>query len=244
MEKLSNDSAERKISFSENFKIVKNKINIAAAKANRDVREIKLLAATKTVPVDVINYAISQGLACLGENKVQELLEKYPSLNRNACALHMIGHLQTNKVKKLIGKVDMIQSVDSIRLAEEIGRHSREAGVVTNVLVEVNIGRDKNKYGVRPEELGEFVGKIVEIDGISMRGLMTIPPICEKKTQTRQYFSQMYKLFVDIKMEKLDNSSVDVLSMGMSEDYEEAILEGATMLRVGSALFGSRNYNL
>ena len=240
MEKLSNELIRRNRDVEENLKIIKERIDKAAYSAGRDSKEIVLLAATKTVPVEVINHSIFLGIDTIGENKVQELLSKYNGLNKKDCSTHLIGHLQTNKVKKVVGKVDMIQSVDSERLALEIARVSKKQDVKTDILIEVNIGKEKNKSGALPENLEELFYIISQIDGIRVRGLMAIPPICQKKSETRKYFSHMYKLFIDIRDKKLDNINMDVLSMGMSADYEEAILEGATMIRVGSALFGKR----
>ena len=241
MEKLSNELIRRNRDVEENLKIIKERIDKAAYSAGRDSKEIVLLAATKTVPVEVINHSIFLGIDTIGENKVQELLSKYNGLNKKDCSTHLIGHLQTNKVKKVVGKVDMIQSVDSERLALEIARVSKKQDVKTDILIEVNIGKEKNKSGALPENLEELFYIISQIDGIRVRGLMAIPPICQKKSETRKYFSHMYKLFIDIRDKKLDNINMDVLSMGMSADYEEAILEGATMIRVGSALFGKRD---
>ena len=241
MEKLSNELIRRNRYVEENLKIIKERIDKAAYSAGRDSKEIVLLAATKTVPVEVINHSIFLGIDTIGENKVQELLSKYDGLNKKDCSTHLIGHLQTNKVKKVVGKVNMIQSVDSERLALEIARISKEQDVKTDILIEVNIGKEKNKSGALPENLEELFYIISQIDGIRVRGLMAIPPICQKKSETRKYFSYMYKLFIDIRDKKLDNINMDVLSMGMSADYEEAILEGATMIRVGSALFGKRD---
>lgn len=241
MEKLSNELIRRNRDVEENLKIIKERIDKAAYSAGRDSKEIVLLAATKTVPVEVINHSIFLGIDTIGENKVQELLSKYNGLNKKDCSTHLIGHLQTNKVKKVVGNVDMIQSVDSERLALEIARVSKKQDVKTDILIEVNIGKEKNKSGALPENLEELFYIISQIDGIRVRGLMAIPPICQKKSETRKYFSHMYKLFIDIRDKKLDNINMDVLSMGMSADYEEAILEGATMIRVGSALFGKRD---
>lgn len=241
MEKLSNELIRRNRDVEENLKIIKERIDKAAYSAGRDSKEIVLLAATKTVPVEVINHSIFLGIDTIGENKVQELLSKYDGLNKKDCSTHLIGHLQTNKVKKVVGKVDMIQSVDSERLALEIARVSKQQEVKTDILIEVNIGKEKNKSGALPENLEELFYIISQIDGIRVRGLMAIPPICQKKSEIRKYFSYMHKLFIDIRDKKLDNINMDVLSMGMSADYEEAILEGATMIRVGSALFGKRD---
>ena len=242
-ENLSNEEfKERCRFFEENFKQINEKIERAAAASGRKREDITLLAATKTVPVEVINFAVRQGLDHIGENRVQEFLSKYDALEKKDVSVQFIGHLQTNKVRQIVGKVSMIQSVDSLKLAEEISKQSQKLGLVTDVLVEVNIGKEENKSGIFPEKTEDFLQEITKICGIKVKGLMAIPPICEKIEQIRAYFSLMTKLFIDIKAKKLDNASMDYLSMGMSSDYEEAILEGANMVRIGSSLFGARNY--
>ncbi len=241
MAELSNDILnKRKHDLEENLKVVRERINQAAFEASRDPSNIKLLAATKTVEPELINHAISLGVNLIGENRVQELLEKYDGINKENIDIHFIGHLQRNKVKKIVGKVSMIESVDSIELANEIASYSKDNDVKTDVLIEVNIGREENKSGVFPEELESIFEQMSLIDNINIRGLMAIPPVCTKKEDSRKYFSQIYKLFIDIKQKKLDNGIMDVLSMGMSNDYYEAILEGASVIRIGSFLFGSR----
>lgn len=243
-EKLSNDELSKRCRFfDENYEETKERVEKAAAASGRKAKDIVLLAATKTVPVEVINHAISKGLTHVGENRVQELLSKYDELHKDNVSVQFIGRLQTNKVRQVVGKVSLIQSLDSRRLAEEIARQSQKQNRITDVLVEVNIGREENKSGVFPENTVDFLQEITEICGIKVRGLMAVPPICEKKEEVRSYFSQMTKLFIDIKDKKLDNASMDYLSMGMSSDYEEAILEGANMVRIGQSLFGARNYN-
>lgn len=226
--------------FDENYKRVREEIAQAAQKAGRDPNEVTLLAATKTVPVELVNYAISQGLACLGENRVQELLEKYGALNKAGCDLQFIGRLQTNKVKPLIGKVSCIQSVDSQRLAGEISRQSTAAGLTTGVLVQVNIGREPQKGGVDPDALLEFVEEVRTLPGIRVEGLMAVPPVCDNKSVLSRYFLDMHKYYVDIAAKKSDNGNMHSLSMGMSSDFPLAIQCGATMVRVGSSLFGAR----
>ncbi len=225
-----------------NYKIIVERISEAAFKVGKNPSEITFLAATKTVDVDVINYAISLGLKYIGENKVQELLSKYESYNLNDCSLQFIGHLQSNKVRHIVGKVDLIQSVDSVKLAKEISKQSIKNNVNTDILIEVNIGREKNKSGVMPEMLLELVDEIKDFNNISVKGLMAIPPICENKQKISNYFYNVNKLFIDISSKKLDNVSMDVLSMGMSSDYYEAILAGSNMVRIGSSLFGARDY--
>lgn len=224
----------------ENLKRIRHQVAEAALRAGRDPQEIVLMGATKTVPPEIINFAISRGLTHIGENRVQEMLSKLPDLELGTARLHFIGHLQSNKVRKLIPTVSMIQSVDSPKLAETIARISLEASTVTDVLIEVNIGGEESKAGIHPDAAAEFAAQIGELPGIRLRGLMAIPPICENSAQIRNYFSEIYKLFIDIRAKKSDNSHMNVLSMGMSGDFADAISEGSTMIRVGSALFGSR----
>jgi len=242
MEKSSNEYDQRFLSLEENLKVIRNHIGEAAIKSGRNPQDITLLAATKTVPVQVINKGIELGIDYIGENKVQELCDKYDELDLAHCNCQFIGHLQTNKVKNLIGKVSMIQSVDSPHLAQEISRLSAAQSVATDILIEVNIGCEENKSGVLPQNLDELLSHISILPAIHIRGLMAIPPICENNSEIRQYFLNMYKYFIDIKGKKIDNISMDYLSMGMSGDYAQAILEGANMVRVGSALFGARIY--
>ena len=225
-----------------NYKLINERIAEAAQKVGKSREDITFLAATKTVEPEVINHAISLGLDHIGENKVQELLSKYNSYNLENCSLQFIGHLQTNKVKQIVDKVDLIQSVDSLKLANEIAKQSIKLNKTTDILVEVNIGREENKSGVYPENLEELLCEISEIEGISVKGLMTIPPICDNKHKISKYFNNMHNIFIDISQKKLDNISMTILSMGMSADYYEAILEGANMVRIGSSLFGARDY--
>ena len=225
-----------------NYFEIKENIARAAEKSGRKPEEITFLAATKTVEPAVINYAVSLGLKHIGENKVQELLSKYEEYDLKNCELQFIGHLQTNKVRQIIDKVAMIQSVDSRKLAAEISKQSVKNGIVSTILIEVNIGREENKSGVLKEELDELIGKISEMPNIKIRGLMTVPPICKEKIEVCKFFDEMYQLFIDFSCKKSDNVCMDYLSMGMSDDYEEAVLSGANMVRVGSRLFGQRIY--
>ena len=225
-----------------NYDFINEKIAEAAMKAGKTREDITFLSATKTVEPEYINYAISLGLSYIGENKVQELLSKYDQYNLENCSLQFIGHLQSNKVRKIVGKVDLIQSIDSMKLAKEVSKCSLKNNITSDILVEVNIGKEENKSGVMPEMLEELVEEISTLPAVNVKGLMTIPPICEKKDEIRRYFEKMNRLFLDISSKKLDNVSMDFLSMGMSSDYYEAILEGANMVRIGSALFGNRIY--
>lgn len=202
-----------------------------------------VLAATKTVPADTINRIYDLGIHTIGENKVQELLEKYDALDKRF-DIHFIGRLQRNKVKYLIGKVSLIHSVDSIELAEEIDRRSASAGVVTDCLIEVNAGGEESKGGIEPDNFEEFIGKIGKLSHIKVRGLMTIPPKCEDSEKKLQYFRKISGIFIDNRAKKVDNSiSMDILSMGMTHDYREALECGSTMIRIGEGIFGKRIYN-
>lgn len=225
-----------------NYKYIEERIAEAALRSGRKREDITFLAATKTVEPEYINYAISLGLDHIGENRVQELLAKYEQYDLEHCSLQFIGHLQSNKVRQIVGKVDLIQSVDSVKLAKEVSRVSEKNGIASNILIEVNIGGEENKSGISPDRLEELLGEVSVLPSVKVCGLMTIPPICEEKSIIRKYFSEMRNIFLDISAKNIDNVSMDILSMGMSSDYCEAILEGANMVRIGSALFGNRVY--
>ncbi len=243
MEKLSDEVlAERCQDFLANYKIIMERVTQAAVLSGRKPEDIHVLAATKTVPHELIAFATQNGIQLIGENKAQELNEKYPFYQLPARNIHFIGHLQTNKVASVVGKVGMIQSVDSIRLAKEIAKRSLSLGISTDVLVEVNVGYEENKSGISPEQVIPFLKEISQLQGISVKGLMTIPPVTEIPEDSRQFFSIISSLAVDIREKNIDNVNVDILSMGMSSDYYEAILEGANMVRIGSLLFGKRIY--
>lgn len=226
----------------ENYKTIKENIAQAALKSGRKSEDVRFMAVTKTVESLYINHALSLGVDLIGENRVQEFLGKRDELNLNSVEKHLIGHLQTNKVRQIVGEVDMIDGVDSIKVAKEIGKVSQKKGIITDVLVEVNIGGEESKFGLDPVKLDETVCEMAEIDGIRICGLMAIPPICTDEEENRKFFSNMYTMFLDIKAKKLDNVNMNILSMGMSDDYVSAILEGSTMVRVGSSLFGRRVY--
>ena len=228
--------------FDKNFAEIKGKIAAAAEKSGRRAEDIIILAATKTVDADFINYAIQNGIDYIGENRVQEFLSKENDVTKNVHK-HFIGHLQTNKVRDIVGKVELIQSVHSLKLAREIGKVSVKKGIVTDVLVEVNIGNEESKSGFSADEVLSAIEQMTEIEGICVKGLMTIPPICDQSDQVRKYFDKMYKLFIEIRDKKLYNN-IEILSMGMSDDYDVAVECGANMVRIGTALFGARNYNL
>lgn len=226
--------------FDLNFDAVMSKFNKALKVAGKEGKDVILLAATKTVDVDTINYAINKGIGYVAENRVQELLTKHGKLS--CVHEHFIGHLQTNKVKDVIEKVELIQSVDSYKLVNEISKQAIKHGKVMDILLEVNIGGEDSKWGFKPQDTLDAVKEISLLEGVRICGLMTIPPICECETEIREYFKKMYKLFIDIKNEKIDNSYMNILSMGMSDDFDIAIEEGANLVRVGTALFGKRNY--
>lgn len=237
---LSDD--ERFGAIEENLKIIRNDIAEAAIRSGRSPEEINLMAVTKTVESRFINKAIDCGISLIGENKVQELLLKEPELNLNDCRAHLIGHLQSNKVRKIVGKVDTIQSVDTVDIAKEIGKRSLQQGITTKILLEVNVGNEDSKFGFSSDCLFEKACEIGEIEGVSIDGLMCVAPICEKEAEIRAVFSNMRRMFIDIGAKKIDNINMNVLSMGMSGDYESAILEGANLVRIGSAIFGARIY--
>ena len=211
-----------------NYDFINEKIAEAAMKAGKTREDITFLSATKTVEPEYINYAISLGLSYIGENKVQELLSKYDQYNLENCSLQFIGHLQSNKVRQIVGKVDLIQSIDSMKLAKEVSKCSLKNNITSDILVEVNIGKEENKSGVMPEMLEKLVEEISTLPAVNVKGLMTIPPICEKKDEIRRYFEKMNRLFLDISSKKLDNVSMDILSMGMTNDYEVAIEFGGS----------------
>ena len=233
---------ERFSAIEENLKIISNDVAEAAIKSGRSFEDIALMAVTKTVEPRFINKAIDCGISLIGENKVQEFLLKEPELNLASCKAHLIGHLQSNKVRKIVGKVDTIQSVDTVDIAKEIGKRSVMQGLTTNVLLEVNVGNEDSKFGFTADELFERACEISEIDGVCINGLMCVAPICEKEAEIRSVFANMRRMFIDIGAKKIDNINMNILSMGMSGDFPEAIMEGATTIRVGTAIFGHRQY--
>ena len=229
------------LTISENVAIIKNNVLKALERSGR-TDTVTVLAATKMNSADRINVSIDSGIAVIGENKVQEQLEKNEGINKEKVTIHFIGHLQSNKVKYIIDKVDMIQSLDSISLAKEIDKQAKKHGIVMKVLVEVNICAEKSKSGVSPEQLEEFLVEVSKFENIRVKGLMSIPPIMTDEDTQRKIFQKIMKIYVDISSKNIDNIDMDILSMGMSDDYELAIEEGSTMIRVGSSLFGKRNY--
>ncbi len=201
----------------------------------------ELIAVTKTRTIDEINFAIECGIKHIGENRVQELLGKYDHIAKNEVSVHLIGRLQTNKVKYIIDKVDLIHSVDSYKLACEISKRAQNIGKIQDILVEVNIGDEDSKGGVSPSELLEFISTVADLEGIRIRGLMCIPPRIKENGSNLKYFSNLKQLSVDINAKKIDNVSMDILSMGMSDNYEDAIKAGSSFIRVGRGIFGTRN---
>ncbi len=220
---------------SENLKRVQYNIAEAKAKYRNENDDVRLMAVTKTVPYEIVNSVIEQGVDLLGENRVQEYLDKKDHYDKNA-EVHFIGHLQTNKVKYIVDSVKCIHSVDSLKLAAEIERLAEKNGIVMNVLTEVNIGGEESKSGISTDMLDELVYGISEMKNIKLCGLMTIPPVGNSEF----YFEKMQRIFEDLKAKKVDNVSMDILSMGMSADYVEAIKYGSNIVRVGSAIFGAR----
>lgn len=232
------------MSIAENVAAVKENIAAAALRCGRSPDEIKLVAATKMNDAGRVRQAIEAGVDICGENRVQELQEKYALGAYEGCPLHFIGHLQKNKVKYIVGKVGLIHSVDSVALASEINKRAAALGIVQDILLEVNIGAEPAKSGFAPGELSCALDAMAGFGSIRVLGLMAIPPICEKSEENRVYFRRMKQLFIDIGQKKYDNVLMQLLSMGMSADYEVAVEEGANLVRVGTGIFGARNYAL
>ena len=221
---------------------ISDQIQEISVNCGRNPADIRFMAVTKTVDAVRVNEAIDAGITLLGENKAQELCAKYEDYHKNGVEIHFIGHLQTNKVRQIIDKVTMVQSLDSISLAEELNRLCEKHQKQLDCLVEVNIGKEQTKSGIFPELLPQFLEQMTKFERIHVRGMMAIPPICEDIVQKEHYFSSMHELFIDIKEKKIDNINMDFLSMGMSDDYPTAIKHGSNLVRIGSALFGRRNY--
>lgn len=227
----------------DNLHEVETNIQKACERANRDRSEVTLIAVSKTKPVDMLQEVYDEGIRHFGENKVQELCDKIEQLPKDI-SWHMIGHLQTNKVKYIIGKTALIHSVDSLHLAEEIEKQAAKHNLSVPILVEVNIANETTKFGTTKEDAIELVRAISKLTHIHIQGLMTIAPFVENPEDNRLYFRQIKQLAVDIKNQNIDNVHMDILSMGMTGDYMVAIEEGATMVRVGTGIFGERNYNI
>ena len=227
----------------ENLQEVEERIQAACRRAGRDRSEVTLVAVSKTKPVETLQEAYDLGVRVFGENKVQEIREKYEALPKDI-EWHMIGHLQTNKVKYIVDKVKLIHSVDSLRLAEVIEKEAEKQNRIVDILLEVNVAEELSKFGLKTEEVLPLAEKITELSHIRLRGLMTIAPFVENPEKNRTIFANLHKLYVDIKEKNIDNGTVNILSMGMTNDFEVAIEEGATMVRIGTGIFGARNYNI
>ena len=226
----------------ENLQKVEENIEAACKRAGRDRKEVTLIAVSKTKPVEMLQEIYDEGIRCFGENKVQELTEKMPAMPQDI-EWHMIGHLQRNKVKYIAGKVALIHSVDTYRLAEEINIQAKKRNIVIPILVEVNIAHEESKFGTTEEDAVLLVEEISKLENVRIKGLMTIAPNVSNPEENRPYFKKIKQLSVDITNKNIHNVSMDILSMGMTNDYTVAIEEGATMVRVGTGIFGERNYN-
>ena len=230
------------MSIAENVARIRREIELAAIAAGRDPEEIRLCAATKMNDADAVRQAIAAGVDCCGENRVQELTAKLQEDAYRGAPVHFIGHLQTNKVRQVVGKVDLIQSVDSEHLLRAINAEAAKQHIQQNILLEVNIGQEESKSGFRAEDILPFLEKCGKFSNICIKGLMAIPPISQNKGDNVKFFLKMSELCVDIQRKKYDNVRVDCLSMGMSDDFTDAVANGSTMVRVGTAIFGARYY--
>lgn len=224
-----------------NYVQVLHNIKNACDKAGRNKEDVTLIAVSKTKPVEMLQEVYDAGCRDFGENKVQEIMDKYDKLPSDI-RWHMIGHLQTNKVKYIVDKVYMIHSVDSMKLAKEISKEALKKNVTVKILLEVNVAKEESKFGMMSEEVKNFYKEVIDLPGLEVCGLMTIAPYVENAEENRQYFVNLKQLVVDIADEKTDNKSIGELSMGMTGDYEVAVEEGATYVRVGTGIFGERNY--
>lgn len=227
----------------ENLSKVEKKIKDACERSGRDSKEVTLIAVSKTKPVEMIEEAIAAGKREFGENKAQEMKEKSEILPDNL-TWHFIGHLQTNKVKYVVGRAALIHSVDSLHLAEAIEKESAKKGVISQILIEVNVAQEDSKFGLKLEETEQLIREIAILPHVHINGLMTIAPFVENPEENREIFRQLRKLSVDINRKNIDNIDMNVLSMGMTNDYEVAVEEGATHVRVGTGIFGERNYSI
>ena len=228
-------------SIKENIENINAKIEAACQRSGRKREEVIFLVVSKTIDVPRIKEAVACGMTSLGENKVQEIMDKYEPMGEGI-KWHLIAHLQTNKVKYIIDKVELIHSVESIKLAEEISKRAVAKGVTANILLEVNVAGEESKFGIKPEECEQMVREISVMPNIVIKGLMTVAPAVENEEENRKYFRQMKQLLVDINSKKIDNVNMTELSMGMTGDYEVAIEEGATIVRIGTGVFGARYY--
>ena len=227
----------------DNYKCVLEDVNLTCKNVNRDCSDVTLIAVSKTKPVEMLQEVYNAGARDFGENKVQEIMDKYEKLP-NDIRWHMIGHLQTNKVKYIADKVYMIHSVESEKLAKEISKQAVKVGRTIPILIEVNVAEEDSKFGIKLEECEDFILAIHDLPGITIKGLMTIAPFVENAEENREYFRALKQLSVDITKKNIDNVSMDFLSMGMTGDYIVAIEEGANYVRVGTGIFGERNYSM
>ncbi len=227
----------------DNLSNVEQNIQAACQRAGRQREEVTLIAVSKTKPVSMIEEVMEEGILDFGENKVQELTSKYEILPRNL-RWHLIGHLQTNKVKYIVDKAVLIHSVDSLKLAEQINKEAAKKGIICNILIEVNIAAEDTKFGISAEEAYPLILEMSKLNNLCVRGLMTIAPFVDNPEKNREHFRNLRQLNIDIKLKNIDNVTMDVLSMGMTGDYEVAIEEGATMVRVGTGIFGERDYTI
>ena len=230
------------MSIAENIMRIRMQINAAAEAAGRDPKDIILCAATKMNDSSRVRQAIAAGITCCGENKVQELTQKLSENAYEGSAIHFIGHLQTNKVKAVVGKVSLIQSVDSLRLLSAISREAERQGIIQDILLEINIGQEVSKSGFSKDDILPVLENLSAYPHIFVRGLMAIPPVCENSGDNNKFFEEIRNLSVDITAKKYDNVSMEILSMGMSDDFADAIAHGSTMIRIGTAIFGARDY--
>ncbi|MBQ2101785.1 MAG: YggS family pyridoxal phosphate-dependent enzyme [Lachnospiraceae bacterium] len=227
----------------ENYEKVKEKVIKACERAGRNPQDVTLIAVSKTKPLEDLREAYAAGARDFGENKVQELVDKMPEMPSDI-RWHMIGHLQRNKVKYIVGKVYLIHGVDSLRLAQEISKEAVRQGVTVNILMEVNIAEEESKFGITADEAPALAEEIAALPGISLKGLMTIAPYVTNPEENREVFAKLRQLAIEISAKNIDNVTMNVLSMGMTGDYEVAVEEGATFVRVGTGIFGERNYQI
>ena len=230
------------MSIADNIAQIRSRMNEAAIAAGRDPKDILLCAATKMNDADAVRKAIAGGVDCCAENRVQELTQKLSENAYHGAPVHFIGHLQTNKVKQVVGKVDLIQSVDSLRILEAVQKEAARQGISQDVLLEINIGLEESKTGFEKEEILPILEQMVKYPNVIVRGLMAIPPISQNPGGNTKFFQEIFNLSVDITRKKYDNVSMDFLSMGMSDDFTDAIRCGSNMIRIGTAIFGARNY--
>lgn len=226
----------------ENYDLVAEKVAAACKRAGRDPEEVTIIAVSKTKPLSNVEELAQYGVMDFGENKVQELCGKFEEISKPV-RWHLIGHLQTNKVKYIVDKVELIHSVDSLKLAKQISKEAVKSEVTVPVLIQVNVADEDTKFGTQTEEAMELVVEAAKLPNIQIKGLMTIAPFVADPEENRVHFKQLKDLFVDIKEKNIDNVTMEILSMGMTNDYEVAVEEGSTMVRVGTGIFGERNYN-